>query len=160
MGTVKKFIKYIIAGILLFIFVTFASTEFVKQTYQFIDYDVETSSPEIIIDQVRATSVNGYVKGIVNNDTEHYIDNINLKVDTYGRTGTYLGSKYYSLGNFKQNEAKEFNVSFKFDGVKECKISLTREEAPVETLEEIPQDTKLKYLGVTLLILILIQAYL
>lgn len=160
MNTFKKFIRYIIIGILLFLFVTFASTQFVKQTYHEIKSSVETSSPEIMIQEAKATNVNGYAKGIINNNTSSDMNEIYLKADLYGITGTYLGTKQLDLGSFKQDEAKEFYINFKSSEVEEVKLSLTNEGKKQETFSETDKSTALKYLGLTILVMAIIKGIL
>lgn len=159
MDTLKKFIRYVIAGIFLFIFVTFASQMLVKQTYQDIAYTIETSSPKIIIEEAKSTLINGYITGRVNNSTLGYINETNLKVDLYGKTDTHLGTKYLDLGNFKQNETKEFYLNFDVNRVSSCKVSLSKEGYVPEELPKMTEQDRLKVFGIGLITLIVLNAF-
>lgn len=159
METTKKCIRYALGGFLLFLFVTYAAETFVMQSYQPIKTNIVSSSPEIIIDRARATPMNGYVEGSVKNNTSGYINNTNLKVDFYGKTGTYLGSKYLELGNFKQNETKDFGLTFDQNNVKECKVSLVNKAIDTEEIERILGEDTLRDLGKAVLITVFIYAF-
>ena len=157
MGTMNKFFKYFICFVLLFIFVTIASYFVVRNTYKAIaKCEIEEGNPKISIQEAKATSINGYLIGTVNNNTLGYISDLKVKADFYGKTGTYLGSEYLALGNFKQNETKEFRLNFKFNKVESYKVSLTEEDIPAREMTE-EERTKLRqhFLVLTLVTLIL-----
>ena len=157
MGTMNKFFKYFICFVLLFIFVTIASYFVVRNTYKAIaKCEIEEGNPKISIQEAKATSINGYLIGTVNNNTLGYISDLKVKADFYGKTGTYLGSKYLALGNFKQDETKEFRLNFKFNKVESYKVSLTEEDIPAREMTE-EERTKLRqhFLILTLVTLIL-----
>ena len=157
METMKKFLKYFICFMLLFIFVTITSYFAVRNTYKAIaKCEIEEGSPKITLQEAKATSTNGYLLGTINNNTLGYVSDLKVKADFYGKTGTYLGSEYLAVGNFKQNETKEFRLNFKFNKVESCKISLTEEDIPAREMTE-EEKTKLRqhFLILTLVTLIL-----
>lgn len=130
MGSVKKFLMYIILIILLYIFVSVCSYAFIVKAYKNInDYEILTTKPSIEILESKATYVNGYVVARVTNNTGIDTEKAYLKIDFYTERDNYLGTKYAEIGELKKDQTYEVRTSFKFNGVDNYKVSVTNSVA-------------------------------
>ena len=125
METMKKIIKYIILIIAAFIFFDFLINVGLSNTYKDKKCEILSSSPEIIIKESKATKVNGYLEGTVNNNTGENINKTYVKVDLYSELDNFLGTEYITIENLNNSESIDFKLDYRYEGVKELKISTT-----------------------------------
>lgn len=137
MDSVKKFTKYLLMFLAIYVLVSILSTAFINKAYKKLsDYEILTKSPKIEVVESKATYMNGYVIAKVTNDTGVEIDKTYLKLDLYSRNGTYLGSKYNEINDFTGNEVIEVKTNFKYNGVEKYKISITNNVTESEREEK------------------------
>lgn len=126
MNTMKLFAKLFVAFVLLFIFVTFMSKAFIRTAYTPIyEYEVVKESPKIEITEAKATKMNGYVKGVITNNTDHKLDNEYIIVDCYSEYDNNIATKYLKVSELEVGQSEEFNVQYRCQGAESLKISTT-----------------------------------
>lgn len=126
--TLKLFLQFGAIFIILYFFLDFLTFAYVKSTYKPInDYEIEINSPKIEITEAKATYINGYVKGKVNNNTGEDMDNLYVKINFYSERDVDLGTRFAKIENLKKGESKEFEIKFKYQDVKSFKVNVTNE---------------------------------
>lgn len=161
MARMKTFLKYLILFILLYIIFDFFTYKYLVNSYKNIKtYEIVAESPEVKIEEAKATAVNGYIKGTVKNTTGKNIEKTNIKIDLYNTRGSNLGTKYVKLDNFTQNELREFNINFKATNISHFEVSFTDENVD-EDIEKQAEELKntvnkwLPFAGLVTLIVII-----
>ena len=127
----KKFFKYFLAFVALYIIVDIGSYMSIKSTYIPKDYEVEIENPQVTVGEFKATTLNGYINGQINNNTDAVITGKALKFDYYSENDILMGTKYFRIDNFLIGETLNFESRFNYDNVDHVKISL------VDSLETI-----------------------
>lgn len=144
MDRMKTFGIYALCLILFFIFSNVMIDIAIKTSYVPIDVEIEQRETlKVDTTQVKATYVNGYVEGNINN-TGSDIEKTYIKIDLYSKRDVLLGTKYVEVDNLKQNETRDFRMGFKFTDVDYCKIQ-TVNEIPETVTEEQLQSTELRF---------------
>lgn len=137
MAKMKKFFKYLIWLILLYLLVNGLTYVATKDDYKdIINYEILTVSPKIEIVECKAGRTDGYVKGKITNDTKEHILQKYIKIDLYDEKNIYLGSEYKEIQCFNVNETMKFDINFRYNNVKKIKISLVDNEKIKETEED------------------------
>ncbi len=133
MARMKTFLKYLIIFIAIYVIFDFFTYRYLVNSYKNIKtYEIIKKSPEVKIEEAKATAVNGYVKGTVKNNTGAKIDKTNIKIDLYNSRGSNLGTKYIKLENFTANEVREFNINFRASNISHFEVSFTDENMDAE----------------------------
>lgn len=97
-----------------------------QSNYKLINnYVIETASPKLEITEARKTYSNGYIGGTITNDTGKDIENTYIKINLVTDLGNTLGTEYLKVDGLKQNETKEFRLSYRYSGVETFIISVT-----------------------------------
>ena len=78
---------------------------------------VDNNKIQITINEAKATSINGYIKGIVKNNSNSNINEQYLRIDLFSKRNVNLGTKYIRIENLKANQEKEFELNFKLSNV-------------------------------------------
>lgn len=118
--------RWFLWGILLFIFVTVGVYVCVKSMYTPIPkFEVQVVSPAIKIEEAKATNVNGYVKGTVQNNTQEEINGKYIKFDFYNKKDEISGTEYIEIETLKANETKTYEVQFKYDNIEKFIVTVT-----------------------------------
>ncbi|MDR0978828.1 MAG: FxLYD domain-containing protein [Lachnospiraceae bacterium] len=157
MDRLKTFLWYVILIALIYLFTDFVTFHFITNSYKNIDsYERIASSPEIILNEAKATAANGYVNGQIKNTTNSLINRTALKIDFYS-DGAYMGTNYVKIDNFKRNQTIEFNVTFRYKHIDHIKLGFTDEDVDAQIAkqaEEIKQTVNkwLPFAGVGALI--------
>lgn len=155
----KRFFKYFLAIIIVYVIVDIASFYVLKSTYRTKEYSVESDEVSIQIEEAKATFVNGYIKGKVRNIQSKHLSNKYLKIDAYSKRDVLLGTKYIELGTLVPGEAKDINASFNYEQIENIKIStIDASELQEGTLDfnfDNPDDAKMSW-GVILGAVILV----
>ena len=124
MERMKTFGIYALCIILFFIFSNVMINIAVKSMYNPIDVNIILEDNlKIDVSDIKATVVNGYVKGNVNN-TGELVNKTYVKIDLYSERDVLLGTKYIEMDNLQAGENREFNIGFKFDNVKYAKVCM------------------------------------
>lgn len=125
MSRMLTFAKYLVIFIAFYFFVDFICFVGTSTMYKNLDkYSIECTQPEVTIEEAKATSVNGYIKGKIKNNTNEIINKKYLKINLIADNGINLGEKFIEISQLKQNETVDFTSEFNMQYVKEFKISL------------------------------------
>ncbi len=109
-------------------------------------YEIATTSPEIKVEEAKATKVNGRIKGTVTNKTENFMEDVFVKVELRSKTNHARGTEFIKLGNFQPNQKKNFALSFKYADVDNFIISTTNaEEKTEEKIDPFIENVKKYY---------------
>ncbi len=126
MDKMKKFFKYILALVLLFIFSNLVISGLLKNSYTKIkDYEIDVNGLYVDVTEAKASSWSGSVKGIVKNNTEQTVENKYLKISMLSKNKKLLGEKYVKIDKIEPGQVKKYDVNFDYDNVKSLKIELT-----------------------------------
>ena len=100
MDKFKKYLKYALLLVLLFIFVSIMSKLIIISMYKPKECKVLFENPKIEIIDSKATNANGYIYGCITNTTGSTIENKFIKLDCYSEydnninTGTTCKTKF------------------------------------------------------------------
>ena len=61
------------------------------------NYRIEFQQPYVDVKEAKASKRNGYIKGIVKNNTSNVIENKYMKVSLLSKNGVCLGEKYIKI---------------------------------------------------------------
>ncbi|NLC88111.1 MAG: hypothetical protein GX682_04980 [Clostridiaceae bacterium] len=126
MARVKTFLIYLILIVIFFIFSNVMIYVAINTTYKYKSVEINTAIPTKV--EVQATSINGFAKAKINNNTENSIENKYLKVQCYSQHDILMGTKYIKIDKIEAKEEKEFEVHFNYNKVEKAVISITDEE--------------------------------
>lgn len=145
----KKYFKYILAIIIVYVIVDIASFYVLKSAYNTKEYSTESKEFSIQIDEAKATFVNGYIKGKVRNIQSKHLSNKYLKIDAYSKRDVLLGTKFVEIPTLVPGESADINASFNYEQIDNLKISTIDEsELPEGALDfnfDNPDDAKITW---------------
>lgn len=141
MSTLKKFLMYGSWVLLFFIFSQIMIYIAINTTYKYKKVEMYTSA--ITEAEVQATSINGFAKCKVVNNTQSNIENKYIKVDCYSKKDTLMGTKYIKIDEIHPNEEKEFEVRFKFNKVDKVKLNIIDEIDSDVSEEQLVSDPEM-----------------
>lgn len=125
MKTMKKFWKYFINFIVLFLLVsgliylgTMNKDEKQEKTIECI---TQTTSPIIEITECK----NGKLKGTIKNDTNILLNVIYVKAEFYDKNNNLLETKYSEIKYFNVGEKAKFEMEFSNKNVTNVKVTST-----------------------------------
>ena len=154
MARLKTFLIYVLIGIAFYLYSSLMIQLAIKGTYHTIPKgEIYSQAPKIEVQNAKATYINGYVEGIITNNTENKIDKKYIKIDLYSKHETYLGTKYVEIQNLEINQSKDFRMAFKLTDVGSFKISLQDEvqDATEEQFISEEMTTTMIFAGIILL---------
>jgi hypothetical protein len=125
MDRMKTFFKYFLIVVLFYVFSNLMINAFFKVSYKEIKGDINVIDVYVDVNEAKATTRNGYIKGIVKNNTENVIENKYLKVTFLSKNKNSLGEKYIKIDKIESQQLRNFEVKFDYDNVKSYKIELT-----------------------------------
>lgn len=133
MARMKVFLKYLIVFIIIYVIFDFFTYRYLVNSYKNIKtYEIVEKSPNVTVQEAKATAVNGYIVAQVKNNTGAKIEKTNVKIDLYNSRGNNIGTKYVKIENFNENELREFKINFKARNVMHFKVSFTNENVDAE----------------------------
>lgn len=134
MKKIKEFFIYFLMFIALYIFVTVLTNFSMKEKFKDIqDIQISVNSPQIFIEESKATDSRGYVKGnIVNNTGEHIKDKY-LQFDFYNKNGAYIGTEVQEIKYFNVEEKVNFDIQYNYKNVNSIEINFVDEVIKKET---------------------------
>lgn len=136
MKTMRKFGKYFILFIFMFLFVsgmTYLGTLQNKNNVRNVDYLSEIDIPvDVNIEECQATSRKGYVKGSVVNHTGELMTNKYLQFSFYNDNNYLLETKFEEIKYFNVNEKIPFDITVNCEDINNIVISLVDETAKKE----------------------------
>ncbi|MEE1389576.1 MAG: FxLYD domain-containing protein [Clostridia bacterium] len=133
MAKMKKFFKYLIWLILLYLLVNGLTYLATKDDYRDLtNFNIATESPKIEVTESKSAYTHGYIKGQVTNDTGKHIPKTYLQIDFYNKDGVWLGKETKELESFNLNETIKFDISYTYTDVNKIRLSISDEiiEAP------------------------------
>lgn len=121
--------RYFIWFILLFAFVTIGTIFAIKTMYHDIEvYEIQSENPVIVVDEAKATNVNGYVKGNVTNKSEEELNGKYICFLLYTSDNELIGEEYIEIGNLQPNGTKSYELQFRRDNVDRFVVTITDEK--------------------------------
>ncbi len=125
MDRMKTFLKYFLMVVAFYIFSNLAISGLLKVTYTDIrDYEINVTQAFVDVTEAKASKRNGYVNGIVKNNTNQIIENKYLKFSMLSKNGNVLGEKYVKVEKLQPGELKKYEVTYDYDNVKTFKIEM------------------------------------
>ncbi len=122
MKTMKKFWKYFINFIVLFLLVSglmyLGTMNRDIQEKQIIQCTVQTTSPVIEVTEC----TDGVLKGTITNDTSILINVIYVKAEFYDKDNNLLETKYSEIKYFNVGEKAKFEMEFSNENVENVKV--------------------------------------
>ncbi len=133
MGTLKKFWKYFLLFIVMFVIIGGLTSLAMRENFKEIaNYKIIGTSPIITVTKSEATNTHGYIKGTVTNNTENIIPLKYVKINLYDKDEIYLGSEYQEIKNFYPKETINFNINYRYNNVDKIVVGLTDEKTKDE----------------------------
>ena len=126
MARMKTFFIYFILIIAFFIFSQIMIFIALYTTLEYKNIELRTAIPIEV--EVQATSINGFAKGKIINDTETEIKNKYIKIECYSKHDVLMGTKYIEIDKIGAKEEKEFEVHFNFNKVDRAVIDIVDEK--------------------------------
>lgn len=126
MAKMKTFLKYVIILILLYVFSNILIDSFFKVSYTKVtNYEIKVEQPFVDVTEAKVSKRNGYINGIVKNNSNKIIENKYLKFSMLSENNNVLGEMYVKIDRLEVNQLKNYEVKFDFDNVKTFRIELT-----------------------------------
>ena len=91
------------------------------------EYTIDVPIAKITIDEAKASSRNGYIKGEINNITDQTIQNKYIKIDLYSKRDEDLGTRYIKIENMLAYEIYKFEVNFDIGNVQKFNMTVTEQ---------------------------------
>lgn len=129
MDRMKTFFKYLLLLVICYfgsntlIYAAISNTYEDIANYQYIN----SSSLVVTVDEAKSTSVNGYIKGTIKNNSSSKIKEQYIKIDFYSERKVNMGTKYIKVENLKAKDVVDFDLDFKFSNVSYCTITTVDE---------------------------------
>ena len=140
MDRMKTLMKYVLWGIIFFVFSNIIINFTLKTTYQ--DIERKDNLEQVNINEAQATKINGRIKGTIYNSTENKITNKYLRIDLYSERNIFLGSRYIDVASMRDDETRNFEVYFKVQDVDYYVMNFTDEKVEGELPEMLQDLTK------------------
>lgn len=138
MARVKKFFIYFLIVVAFFLFSQVVIYIAINTTYEYKSIELKTTIPMEV--EVQATSVNGFAKGKISNQTEKEIQNQYIQIQCYSKHNVLMGTKYIEIDKIGAKEEKEFEVRFNFNKVDKAVIDIVDEKTVEE--QKVPEEEK------------------
>ena len=136
MGRMKTFFIYFLLVVLFFIFSQIVIALSLHTSYSYKSVEIKTTIP--ITAEAQATSVNGYVKGKILNNTGESIQNKFIKVECYTKNNVLQGTKYIEIENINTKETLEYEIKFNYSKVEKVVIDIVDEIS-----DDVPEEDKI-----------------
>lgn len=131
MKTMKKFLKYLLIFVSLYILFDLLILLGTKGLQKDIKkYTILTNSPKIEIKEAKGSYSNINIKLSIKNDTKELINKTYLKFSFYNKSEKYLMSKYEEINKLNVGETKIFNLNYDLNNVDLFEVELTQEYIP------------------------------
>ena len=126
MSRMKTFLKYLMIVIAFYVFSNIMINAFLKVSYvDMHDYEINVDQVFIDVSEAKTSKRNGYIKGIVKNNTDVIVENKYLKFSMLSKNGNVLGKKYIRIDKIEPEQLRKFELKFEYDNVKSFKIEMT-----------------------------------
>lgn len=124
MKWMKRLFKHLVIFLICYFVVNMLSFFAIKSTYKTKEVAISFNEPKIEIIESKATITNGYIKGIITNNTSETLINKILKLDFLSPRNVMMGTKYVDIGTLLPGQSTEFKSEFNFDNVNNIALSL------------------------------------
>lgn len=129
MKTMKKFWKYFINFIVLFLLVSglmyLGTMNMNKEEEKTINCVAQTEKPVIEVTECTSNNKKGILKGTITNDAEVLINVIYVKAEFYDENNNLLGTKYSEIKYFNVGEKAKFEIEFEYENVSKVNVTAT-----------------------------------
>lgn len=126
MSRMKTFLKYLIILVLFYVFSNIMIDAFLKVSYTDMSgYNINVTQLYVDVTEAKSSNRNGYINGIVKNNTNVVVENKYLEINMLSEKGNILGVKYIQIDRIEPNQLRKFEVKFDYDNVKTFNIELT-----------------------------------
>ena len=128
MKTMKKFWKYFINFVVLFLLVSglmYLGTMNMKKEEKAIKCVAQTEKPVIEVIECTSNNKGGILKGTITNDAEVLINVIYVKAEFYDENDNLLGTKYSEIKYFNVGEKAKFEIEFNYENVSKVNVTAT-----------------------------------
>lgn len=127
MSRLKTFFLYALAIAAFWLLSDFLIYMAVNGTYQAVNVpsSIASDGMQVNVTDSKATSINGYVKGNIYNNSGTTINKKYLKIDCYSPRNVLMGTKYVTIDNLEPGKSQNFEMWHKYKDVKDCKLSIT-----------------------------------
>jgi len=154
MDRMKTFFLYAIIIVVFYFLSNILIYLFVKGTYKDITGEIAADNIEIV--QAKATYINGYIDGRIDNNTEGEMVDKYIKIEIYSKRGVCLGTKYIKVPYLEVQESEDFHIGYKLTDSYRYKVSVV-DTADEATEEQFLSDEVAWYaIGVILVVAIFI----
>lgn len=125
MDKMKKIFKYVLFVLLVYLLSNVITNAFIKTSFKNMEnYSIEFKQPYVDVKEAKVSKRNGYIKGIVKNNTSNVIENKYMKVSLLSKNGICLGEKYIKIEKLEIAQLRNFEVEFDHDNVETFKIEI------------------------------------
>ena len=122
MNRMKTFFKYLLLVILFYVFSNIMINALFKVSYSDIkEYDINVADVYVDVTEAKASKRNGYINGIVKNNTSKTVENKYLKITMISKYGNELGEKYIKIDKLEPTQLRKFEIKFDYDNVMKFK---------------------------------------
>lgn len=123
MKRLKTFAKYLIVFLLVFFVVGFLSDRLMFSRFKYVENgQIEESFIELNDIECKATKQNGYIEGIVTNNTGKYVNNLFMKIELYDDGDKLLKTDNIEVQDLKIGGEKDFKFFYYVENVSRYKI--------------------------------------
>ena len=143
MDKMKSFLMYFLILVVFYIFSNIMINAFLKVSYSDMNgYEINVNSEQLFVDVTEAKSSkrNGYVNGIIKNNSEEKVENKYLKITLLSKRNVTMGEKYVKIDIIEPKQLRKFEVKFDNDNVKTFKIELVDTKPEEEDFVEEDKD--------------------
>ena len=134
MDSMKKFLMYALILIAFYIFSNLMINAFLKVSYSDMHgYEINVDFNQLYgeVSEAKSSTRNGYINGIVKNNSDTNIENKYLKVTLLSKKKVVIDKKYIKIDKLEPKEVRKYEVKFDNDNVKTFTIELV-DEVPEE----------------------------
>ena len=143
MDKMKRFLVYFLILVAFYFFSNMMINAFLKVSYSDMHgYEINVNSEELFVDvsEAKSSKRNGYINGIVKNNSEKTVENKYLKVTMLSKRGISMGEKYVKIDTIEPEQLRKFEVKFDYDNVKTFKIELVDNKPEEEDFVELVKN--------------------
>ena len=145
MSRLVQFIKYFLIFITFYILVNVISFHALKSNYRTKTVNIDMDCPKVVITEFKATITNGYIDGVLYNNTKEKLVDKYLRLDFYSKRDVLLGTKYIKIEELLEEQNQSFSTKFNFDEVDSVRAMLVDGKSVVgeSKLKFLPDDLSL-----------------
>ncbi len=130
MSRMKTFFMIFLAVVVVYFGSNLLINISLNNTYKDIKISNNVNETGIVlnINEAKATMINGYIKGNLQNNTNVFLEEKILKIEFYSKRNISLDTKYVKIENLAKGEIANINLEFKVDNVDYAIITIADNE--------------------------------